>query len=36
VIVFDHLFSDNLDLISKVAEVGLAASSLGLYRLDAD
>ncbi|MGZ0748004.1 hypothetical protein [Haloparvum sp. AD34] len=36
VIVLNHLLADNLALISKIAEVGLAAASLGLYRLDAD
>lgn len=36
VIVLDHLVSDSLALVSKIAEVGLAVVSIVLYRLDAE
>ncbi|MFB6235495.1 MAG: hypothetical protein ABEH81_14340 [Halopenitus sp.] len=35
-VVLDHLLADNKAIASKVAEVGLAAVSIALYRLDAN
>lgn len=35
-VVLDHLLADNTAIVSKVAEVGLAAVSIALYRLDAN
>lgn len=35
-VVLDHLLADTTAIVSKVAEIGLAAVSIALYRLDAD